>query len=707
MPLGQVNVANWPRFDHAVRLWRGGHYREFRTLCEARIADEPHDARALSLLTVACSLTGDLCRAREIAVRVISLTPNDPAAHGNLGNVLRAIGDLDGAIASYQAALDLAPEHADAAYNLGVALAAAGGKTQAEACYRRALATNPAHRSAWYNLGLLLRDQRRISEAIAVLERAVLADPESVAALNNLGSLLLESGQIPAAVLALRRAVALNSDDPQPALNLGQALQQLGDWADAWEVLRTALARQPRPELRLAALTCAAHMAHWYNRSADEAQLHPRAPGVVATTLLAFIDDPADLFEMNRRYCDRFLPSAAPLHRGQVYRHDRLRLAYLSADFHEHATSLLAAGLFEAHDRTKFEVWGVSYGPDDGSAMRTRLSRAFDRFLDVRAQTDDQVASCLNDAEIDIAIDLKGHTRDSRLQILAQRPAPIQVTYLGYPGTLGTSFIDYLVADETVIPPGQERFYSEKVVYLPECYQVNDRARPIAEGIPSRGAAGLPDRAFVYACFNATWKITPTVFEVWMSLLRERPDAVLWLLDDNRWAAANLRREADSRSIAPERIVFAPRIRNSEHLARIQLADLILDTAPCGAHTTAADALWAGVPLVTYLGRSFAGRVAGSLLRAVGLDELVVGSLAEYARLARRLAASPAELARIRSKLQAARLSAPLFDTQRLCRHLEAAYRAMHERHVRRELPVSFRVTTLNTEAAADGRGAR
>jgi len=259
-----------------------------------------------------------------------------------------------------------------------------------------------------------------------------------------------------------------------------------------------------------------------------------------------------------------------------------------------------------------------------------------------------------------------------------------------------------------VIPPGYERFYSEQVVYLPECYQVNDRARPIAEAIPSRSAAGLPDQAFVYASFSATWKIVPAIFEVWISLLRERPDAVLWLLDDNRWAVANLRREAGSRGIAPERIVFAPRLRNAEHLARIQLADLILDTAPCGAHTTAADALWAGVPLVTYLGRSFAGRVAGSLLRAVGLDELVGESLTGYASLARRLAESPAELARIRSTLQAARLSAPLFDTQRLCRHLEAAYRAMHERHARREHPVSFRVPTLDAEAAADGRsGAR
>ncbi|MGH8723060.1 MAG: tetratricopeptide repeat protein, partial [Burkholderiales bacterium] len=319
-----------------------------------------------------------------------------------------------------------------------------------------------------------------------------------------------------------------------------------------------------------------------------------------------------------------------PLWNGERYGHARIRVAYLSADFCEHATAYLMAGLFECHDRSGFETVAISYGPDDGSPMRARLARAFDRFVDARVLPDARIARLLRDMEIDIAVDLKGLTTDTRFGILAHRPAPVQVAYLGYPGTCGAGFIDYVLADRFVLPEAERRHWTEKVAYLPDCYQVNDAAQSIAARVPDRAAAGLPEAGFVFCSFNNSYKILPRLFDVWMRLLRAVPGSVLWLLEDNAIARLNLEREAASRGIDAARLVFAPRLPHAEHLARHRLADLFLDTLPVNAHTGASDALFAGLPLVTCAGKAFAGRVAGSLLHAVGLPELVVHALPEY-----------------------------------------------------------------------------
>jgi predicted O-linked N-acetylglucosamine transferase (SPINDLY family) len=382
-----------------------------------------------------------------------------------------------------------------------------------------------------------------------------------------------------------------------------------------------------------------------------------------------------------------------PLWNGERYRHDRIRLAYLSADFHEHATAYLMAELFELHDRARFEVSAISFGPNKRSRMRTRLRRSFERFIDVRAQSDHEVASLVREMEIDIAVDLKGFTTDSRTGILAYRAAPIQVNYLGFPGTMGADYIDYILADRVVIPEEHQPCYTEKVVYLPDSYQVNDSRRSIAERTPSRAEAGLPERGFVFCCFNNNYKITPAVFDVWMRLLRQVPDSVLWLLEANAVAASNLRREAQARGVEPERLVFAKRAKLAEHLARHRLADLFLDTLPYNAHTTASDALWTGVPVLTRLGSSFAGRVAASLLRAVGLPELIARSVEEYEALALELATDPALLRQFKDRLAANHLTAPLFDTARFTRHIEAAYTRMWEIGQRGEVPRSLDIS--------------
>jgi predicted O-linked N-acetylglucosamine transferase (SPINDLY family) len=356
----------------------------------------------------------------------------------------------------------------------------------------------------------------------------------------------------------------------------------------------------------------------------------------------------------------------------------------------------LIAGLFEIHDRSRFEVMGISYGRDDGSEIRARTVRAFDRFYDISSDDDRRVAGLITELEVDIAIDLTGYANDKRTEILARRPAPIQVTYLGYPGTSGADFIDYIIADPIVLPFDQQPWYTEKIVHLPETYQVNDSTRSLLAA-PGRAQAGLPDDGFVFCCFNNSWKINAPVFDIWMRLLRQVNGSVLWLLRPNRVVIDNLRKEARARGVDPVRLVFAPPLDLPEHLARHQLADLFLDTLPYNAHTTASDSLWAGVPIVTMLGKTFAGRVAASTLNAIGLSELVTRNLAQYEELALYLASDLPSLQSIRTKLAANRTTHPLFDSDRFRRHIEAAYSRMWEIWQRGESPRSFRVDPIET----------
>ena len=373
----------------------------------------------------------------------------------------------------------------------------------------------------------------------------------------------------------------------------------------------------------------------------------------------------------------------------------KIKLAYLSADFRQHPVSMLTAQLFELHDRERFEVFGVSLGANDRSDIRTRVVRAFDQFHDVAAKGDHEVAKLLHDLDVDIVVDLGGYTDNTRPGILARRPAAIQVSYIGFLGTMGADFIDYLLADEVVVPPGQRAFYSEHIVRLPECFQVNDSKRVIGTRVPSRSEAGLPEGAFVFCCFNGNYKITAPTFDAWMRLLRGVDRSVLWLFRSNDEAFANLRGAAAARGIDPARLIFAAKANSEDHLARHRLADLFLDTLPINAGATASDALWAGLPIVTLAGSTFLGRVSASLLRAVGLPELVTQSSADYEALALRLAVDPPQLKAVRQKLQVNRLTYPLFNTERFRRHIEAAYTMMWEIWQRGENPRSFTVDPI------------
>jgi predicted O-linked N-acetylglucosamine transferase (SPINDLY family) len=578
-----------------------------------------------------------------------------------------------------------------------------GRASEALASLEQALALSPQSPAALTNLGFVLTDLGRRAEALHYLHRAIALEPGLAEAHHGLGRVLLDAADTSAALSSLQRAVSLKPTLVEARLSLAISLVLLQRLPEAQVELERVLEGRPNdPDALAELLNCSQRMCDW-PRVEHALKCIRSTPGAISRAtpfaLMGVCDVPDEHLEAARTRAqaitrDRIaLPSAVTRMRAKI------RLAYISGDFHTHATSFLIAELLELHDRSGFEVLGVSFGQDDESPLRRRVLGAFAECLGARSKSDADVAAWLREREVDIAIDLKGYTAYSRPGIFACRPSPVQVSYLGYPGTMAAPFIDYIIADPLVIPDAEQSFYTEKIAYLPNSYQANDRRRQLAERTPSRVEAGLPDDAFVFCCFNNNWKITAPVFDIWMRLLASVPGSVLWLLEDNRWALESLRREATARGVAPERLIFASRAANEIHLARHRLADLFLDTLPYNAHTTASDALWAGLPVVTCAGRSFASRVAASLLNAAGVSELVTHSLEEYEALAVELARSPSRLGALRVRLTAQRERLPLFDTPVFCRDLETAYRHMWLLHCQGRAPETFAVGQLEREA--------
>jgi protein O-GlcNAc transferase len=411
--------------------------------------------------------------------------------------------------------------------------------------------------------------------------------------------------------------------------------------------------------------------------------------------MFALSASPEDHFRCAVRYAGSH-PAFPALWTGERYGHVRIRVAYLSSDFREHPVAAQVLGLLRRHDRARFEITAISTGSDDGSELRQRIAASSDRFVDAARTSDQEVAELIRQAEIDVAVDLNGLTAGGRLGILARRPAPIQVNYLGYAGTIGAGHIDYVLADSVVVPPTEFPFYSEKVVWLPDSFLVSDDQREVADRTPTRGECGLPETGFVFCGFNGTYKIAPDVFRAWMRLLQAVEGSVLWLSEASATAKANLQREAAQCGIASERLVFAPRLASTaDHLARHRQADLFVDTAPYNAHSTAGDALWTGLPVLTLQGSAFPGRVAASLLNPLGLSELVANSLEDYEAMALRLVRNPEELRALKARLAQGRASGRLFDTQRSARHIEAAYDAMYARLRAGQKPAAFAVKAI------------
>jgi predicted O-linked N-acetylglucosamine transferase (SPINDLY family) len=701
-------------FNQALGFHQQNRLAEAQELCRKVLQLQPRHYNALILLGLIALQHNELDLAVELLRRAVIANPQSIVARSNLGNAYYLLGDFQQAVASYDVAIALEPKFADAHYNRGTALRGLRQNEAAIESFDRAIALNPNYVQAYNNRGNSLRDLGRPAAAIESYQQALALKPDLAEGYNNRGSAQRDLKQFEASAASFNRAIELKPDYAEAFNNRGNTLRDLRqyeaagasydaavelqpDYADAYNGRATLLfeckqyeaaisnyekviaLKSDAPGLHGQCLQVKMFICDWSGADAALKDIQERIgrgqPASNPFCLLARSDSAAlqkaaaEVWSRSQHPVSRALPA---LERRPP--RARISVGYFSADFYNHATMQLMAQLFEFHDQARFEITAFSFGPDIKDEMRRRLAAANIRLIDVRNMPDGEVTALARNTQLDIAVDLKGFTHDSRPGIFAARAASAQVSYLGYPGTMGAEYIDYLIADHTLVPESSQQYYDEKIVYLPNSYQVNDSKRAIAERVFTREQLELPAAGFIYCCFNNTYKITPEVFSIWMRILKQVQGSVLWLLEDTPGGPANLRREAALRGIGPERLVFAKRMPLPEHLARQRLADLFIDTWPCNAHTTASDALWVGLPVLTRIGEAFAGRVAASLLNATQLSELITADPAHYESLAIRLAGEPEQLAVIRRKLIDNRLSCPLFDARLFTRHIEAAY---------------------------------
>lgn len=682
-------------------------------------AAEPYNQRGNALWTLKRPQ-----EAVESFDKALQLNPNFAEAYNNRGNALRVLKQPEAALASYDKAIAIKSDYADAHYNRGVILrsltqfaeAIAGydrvialkpayaeayssrGLARASlkqfeaaiADYNQAIALKPDYAEAYNNRGLALGELRRYDDALASYDAAIRIKPDYSEAYSNSGVALKDAGELEAALVCYDKAIELKPASAEAHYNRGIVLNDMKRYAEAVAAYSRALEINPAYAfLHGLRLYTKLNICDWQDFDAEVATLLAEvARGESASppfSLLMLTDAPVPLRKTAEIWAREEHPRSSilgpmPKRAPSEKRGAKIRVGYFSMDFHNHPVSQLLAGVIEAHDRDKFEAVAFSYGPDTQDDMRWRIKQAFDQFIDVRERSDQEIAALARRMEIDIAVDLAGYTGQPRTGVFALGAAPLQVNFLGYPGTMGAVYYDYLIADRIVIPDAATPYYAERIVHMPHCYQPNDAKRAVADRVFTRAELGLPPQGFVFCCFNNNLKISPATFDSWMRILARVPGSVLWLLEDNPAAAANLRLEAQRRGMDPTRLVFAPRMPFGDNLARQRAADLFLDTLPYNAHTTASDALWVGLPVLTCTGASFAARVAASILTAAGLPELITATRSDFEDKAVALATNPAAHARLKQKLADTRTSAPLFNAVLYARHIENAFAQMQSR---------------------------
>jgi predicted O-linked N-acetylglucosamine transferase (SPINDLY family) len=605
--------------NQALEALRNSNLELAETYLKEALILELNNPHILRLLGVVAAQRAEYEKAIEFFSASINGFPENAVAHSNLGNVYAKLRQFDQALGAYEEAARLDPQDAE----------------------------------TWSNAGIVFFELKRFEEAVALYDKALAIDPNYAEALCNKGNALDELKQYEEAIVCYEKALSINPNiDWAPGVWMHLKLK-----VSSWENL------EGNVEVLLAKVAAGEKVSNPF-------------------PLLAMSDDPMFHRQASEIFARYQYPSNSSL--GPIAKHpkgEKIRIGYFSADFHNHATGYLLAELIELHEKNQFELIGISFGPNQDDEMRTRLKKSFDQLIDASAMSDIEIAQLSRHLRIDIAVDLKGFTQNCRAGIFAYRAAPIQLSYLGYPGTMSAGYIDYLIADKTLIPQEAQQGYSEKIAYLPNSYQANDRKRIISDKQFTKAELGLPEQGFIFCSFNNNYKILPATFESWMRILKAVDGSVLWLYEDNAAAAHHLRQEAEKRGVHPSRLVFAKRMPLAEHLARHQLADLFIDAFPCNAHTTASDALWAGLPVLTQMGNSFASRVAASLLNAIGLPELVTSSPQAYEALAIEIAKNPEKLKALKQKLASNRLTTPLFNTPQFTKDLERAYVQIYERY--------------------------
>ncbi|MGM4915727.1 O-linked N-acetylglucosamine transferase family protein [Tardiphaga sp. 813_E8_N1_3] len=639
-------------FQSAFAAFQQGRLQEAERGFSKFLRKDPKHFPALNILAIVLVALKRHAEAEPHLKAALRINATSDATFYNYGLVLKALNRPDEALQRFTEALALNPGNAETLNNRGTVLNDLRDYPAALADFDRALALNPRYAAAFSNKSKSLAELKRYDEALAACESALALQSDLVEAWFGRGFIFGQMRMPARAVEAYGRARQLNPDMPLLKGNLLHQKMLVCDWRDV-----NALIAEIDADLIAGKL--AAEPFGWQGVATSERSLQRCAELTNAS---------------------RFPMQAPSLRAFPTGPNAKIRIGYLSGEFRQQATSLLLVGVLEQHDKSAFEIFAIDNGYDDGSDIRRRIAGAVDGIVDISTLSDPQAVDAIRTQRIDILVNLNGYFGEQRTGVFARRAAPVQVNYLGFPGTLGAGFMDYILADQHVLPPEHRQFYSEKVAWLPNCYQANDDRREISTRAFTRAEVGLPAQGFVFCCFNNAYKITPDVFDSWMRVLSAVDGSVLWLLEDSAAAVANLRREVELRGIDPARLVFAARMSPAEHLARHRCAGLFLDTLPYNAHTTASDALWAGLPLLTCRGETFAGRVAASLLQNLGVPELIAAKRDDYDRMAIALAENPERLSSIREKLSANRLKMPAFDTRRLARDIETAFRKMAER---------------------------
>ena len=689
--LRQINIPNGLKLDQALdlakRKTKEGLINEAQAIYDEILTKFPKNKRAIKGLkslqtkkSVSASYVedppqdqlqslinlynrGHLKRAFQQSKLLVTTFPNSATLLNIQGALLKDLGQLDLSIKVYRKALFIKSDYAEAYNNMGITLQEQKKLVEAEKAFNKAIAIKPDYALAYFNMGNALKSQGKLEEAIEAFKRALAIKPDYAKALYNIGNSLKDQGKPKEAIASYKKTLSLKPD----------------------------YARARAQKLHLQAQMC-----EWLAIKEDLTSLKTlgvAGKSVPPFAILSLEDMPERHRLRSERYArEKFSQKPLPSPAIPSKRPDKLRIGYFSADYGEHPVAYLIAKVLEQHNRDEFEVFGYSLHGNQQDELGPRLINSFDRFVDVQNMSDKDVAHKVRQDGIDIAIDLNGYTQYSRTEIFAYRAAPIQINYLGFPGTTGTDFIDYIVADRYIIPPENQKYFSEKVLYLPNTYMPTDNGRELSERHITRKDMGLPEDAFVFCCFNNNYKITSSEFDIWMRLLNKVEGSVLWLRQSNQWSELNIKKEAKKRKVDPARVLFAGRVPMAEHLARQKLADLFIDTFSFNAHTTAAEALWAGLPVVTKTGQGFAARVAGSLLKAVGLPELITKNEHDYEMLILELVTNIRKLSEIRKKLAANRLEQPLFDTEQYTKHIEDGYKQAYENYFEGNSPKTITV---------------
>ena len=674
-------------FKEALTLFHEGQINKAKDICSKILKKEPNNIDILNFLGAIAFQNKNNSEAIHTFNKIIQINSNDFQAFYNRGNALLGLKKFEEALESYNKAIKIKPDYKRAYNNRGAVLKVLKRTKEALENYNQAIKIEPNNADLYNNRGTILLELKKFEEALVNYNQAIKLKPDYAEVYFNLGNVFKELNKTEESIKSYNHAIKIKPNYAEAYNNLGNMLNELNRTEEAVKCYKKIITINPNFDFLLGTLIYSKFiLCDWTSIAKDLRELNNQVNNDNKLTppfpTLSFYESPKIQKKASEIWVkEKFASTNILKSIKKKYSNKKIRIGYYSADFHDHVMSYLLINLFELHDKSTFEIFGFSFGPEKNDKTDQRIFNVFDKFINVNFKSDSEIAKLSRNLNINIAIDLMCFTQHNRFGIFVEKCAPIQINFLGYPGTSGSECIDYILADKTIIPEKFKKYYSEKIIYMPDSYKLDHPTRKVSDKIFIREELGLPKNGFVFCCFNKTYKITPNVFDIWMKILKQVKGSVLWLLEDNMTATSNLKLEANKRGVDAKRIIFAKRMKMSDHLARHKVADLFIDTFPYNAHTTASDGLWVGLPFLTFVGNTFASRVGASMLNAIGLPELITHSENEYKNKAIELATNSILLKKIKKKLERNKLYKPLFDAKLFTKNVESAYKKIYKKY--------------------------